>query len=202
MRFTVICVLCFLLSTTAVGISSAQGQQPAETRSRQEEEKPAAGNAAAERGRVLLREGTEVHLKLAQTMTSKTSTVGEPVEMVLAEDLTIGEDVVVRKGARVLGAVVAGKQSEKQKSEAHELRVRADHIKVGDSFIKLTGDQAGIGKRDKEKMVTYSILFGLSGLLASSGKTFVIPEGTPAIAYVQEDIALATLPANSNGSPR
>jgi hypothetical protein len=198
MRFTVICVLCFLLSTTAVGISSAQGQQPAETPSRQEEEK----NAAAERGRVLLREGTEVHLKLAQTMTSKTSTVGEPVEMVLAEDLTVGEDVVVRKGARVLGAVVAGKQSEKQKSEAHELRVRADHIKVGDSFIKLTGDQAGIGKRDKEKMVTYSILFGLSGLLASSGKTFVIPEGTPAIAYVQEDIALATLPANSNGSPR
>jgi hypothetical protein len=201
MRFTV-CVLCFLLSTTAVGISSAQGQQPAETPSRQEEEKPAAGNAAAERGRVLLREGTEVHLKLAQTMTSKTSTVGEPVEMVLAEDLTVGNDVVVRKGARVLGAVVAGKQSEKQKSEAHELRVRADHIKVGDSFIKLTGDQAGIGKRDKEKMVTYSILFGLSGLLVSSGKTFVIPEGTPAIAYVQEDIALATLPANSNGSPR
>jgi hypothetical protein len=78
----------------------------------------------------------------------------------------------------------------------------ADHNKAGDSFIKLTGDQAGIGKRDKGKMVTYSILFGLTGLLASSGKTFVIPEGTPAITYVQDDIALATLPANSNGSPR
>lgn len=201
MRFLVRCFLCIPLSTIAIGIPSAKGQQPSANPVGQQEQNPAAGNAAAER-RVLLREGTQVHLKLAQTITSKTSSVGEPVEMVLAEDLTVGEDVVVRKGARVLGTVVAGKQSEKQKSEAHELRVRADHIKVGDSFIKLTGDQAGIGKRDKEKMVTYSILFGLSGLLASSGKTFVIPEGTPATAYVQEDIALAILPPGSNGSSR
>jgi len=133
-------------------------------------------------------------------MTSKTSSLGEPVEMVLAEDLRVGKDIVALKGARVLGMVVAGKKTEKQKSEAHELRVRADHIKVGDSFIKLTGEQAGVGKRDKDKMVTYSILFGLSGLLAASNKTFVIPEGTPATAYVQEDISLPILPANSNVS--
>lgn len=201
MRFLVTCFLCITLSTIASGIPLAKGQQPSATPMRQQEQKPAAGNATAER-RVLLREGTQVHLKLAQTITSKTSSIGEPVEMVLAEDLTVGEDVVVQKGARVLGTVVAGKQSERQKSEAHELRVRADHIKVGDSFIKLTGDQAGIGKRDKEKMVTYSILFGLSGLLASSGKTFVIPEGTAATAYVQEDIVLAVLPPGSNGSSR
>jgi hypothetical protein len=185
----------------AFGTSSAKGQEPAAPTVKQGElQKPETGNAAGEK-RVLVKEGTEVHLKLAQTMTSKTSTVGEAVEMVLADDLTVGEDIVVRKGARVLGTVIAGKQTEKQKSEAHELRVRADHIKVGDSFIKLTGEQAGVGKRDKEKMVTYGILFGLSGLLASSNKKFVIPEGTPATAYVQEDIALPVLPANKNVSP-
>lgn len=201
MRFHPKCFLSALLSVIAFGTSAAKGQEPAAPPVKQgEQQKPETGNAAGEK-RALIKEGTEVHLKLAQTMTSKTSTMGEPVEMVLAEDLTVGEDIVVRKGARVLGTVVAGKQTEKQKSEARELRVRADHIKVGDSFIKLTGEQAGVGKRNKEKMVTYGILFGLSGLLASSNKKFVIPEGTPATAYVQEDIALPILPASPNESP-
>src|SRR5215469_17415123 len=196
MRFHAKCVFPALLCMIAFGTASASTQEPASSPVKQGEE----GKRETAEKRALLKAGTEIHLKLAQTMTSKTSTVGEPVEMVLAEDLKVGEDVVVRKGARVLGTVVAGKQTEKQKSEAHELRVRADHIKVGDSFIQLTGEQAGAGKRDKEKMVTYSVLFGLIGPLAASNKTFVIPEGTPATAYVQEDIALPVLPTSSNAS--
>lgn len=195
------CLVSVPISLMALAASSAKGQEtPAPPAAQKEQERPEAGRSAGD-GKVMLKQGTEVHLKLAQTMTSKTSTVGEPVEMVLAEDLKVGEDIVARKGARVLGKVIAGKQNEKQKSEAHELRVQADHIKVGDSFIKLTGAQAGVGKRDKGKMVTYGILFGLSGLLASSSKKFVIPEGTPATAYVQEDIALAILPPSPNVSP-
>lgn len=203
MRFLAKSFLSVPICVLALVASSARGQETAARAAAQkEQEKPEVsnGNNAGE-GRVLLKQGTEVHLKLAQTMTSKTSTVGEPVEMVLADDLKVGEDTVARKGARVLGKVVAGKENEKQKSEARELRVQADHIKVGDSFIKLTGEQAGVGKRDKGKMVTYGILFGLSGLLASSNKKFAIPEGTPATAYVQEDIALPILPSSPNVSP-
>ncbi len=198
MRFHAKCFLSALLSVIVFGTSSAKGQEPAAPPVKQgEQQKPETGNAAGEK-RALVKEGTEVHLKLAQTMTSKTSTVGEPVEMVLAEDLTVGENVVVRKGARVLGTVVAGKKAEKQKSEAHNLSVRADHIKVGDSVIKLTGEQAGVGKRNKKEMVTYTIIFGLSGLLASSNKKFMIPEGTPATAYVDEDILLPILAPTPN----
>jgi len=192
MRFRAMSYPCASLIVLALAISPAKGQEPAVG---QGQPKPEITNTAK---RAMLKEGTEVHLKLAQTMTSKTSSVGEPVEMVLAEDLTVGEDIVARKGARVLGVVVAGKKTEKQKTEAHELRVRADHIRVGESLIKLTGEQAGVGKRDKDKMVTYTILFGLSGLLAASNKTFSIPEGTPATAYVQEDISLPTLPSCSH----
>ena len=81
-----------------------------------------------------------------------------------------------------------------------ELRVRADQIKVGDSFIKPTGEQVGVGKRNKEEMVTYGILFGRSGLLAKSNKKSVILEGTPATAYVQEGIALPILNTSPNES--
>lgn len=194
MRIHTKCFLFALLTLTAL----AKSQEPVVSQANQGAPQETKNGKAPDAKRALLKQGTEVHLKLAQTMTSKTSSVGEPVEMVLAQDLRVGDDIVVRKGARVLGTVVGGKRTEKQKSEAHELRVRADHIKVGDSFIKLTGEQAGVGTRNKEEMVTYGILFGLGGLLASSTKKFAIPEGTPATAYVQEDIALPILPANPN----
>src|SRR5260370_40621526 len=119
-------------------------------------------------------------------MTSKTVRGGRVGGKGLAEELKVGGKVVVPKGARVLGTVVAGKKAEKQKSEAHSLSVRADHIKVGDSVIKLTGEQAGIGKRNKGEMETITILFGLPGFLASSNKKFMMPLGTAATAYVEK----------------
>src|SRR5215469_6725408 len=101
MRFHAMCYSCASLIVLALGTSSAERQQPSVGQDQQP--KPEITNAAK---KAVLKEGTEVHLKLAQTMTSKTSSVGEPVEMVLAEDLTVGQDIVALKGARVLGTVV------------------------------------------------------------------------------------------------
>ncbi len=197
MRFRTMCLLSAPLSVIALGPSTAKGQQSAAPAVRQEEQqKPETLNRTAEK-RALLKEGTEVHLKLAQRMTSKTSKEGQPVEMVLSDDLTVGQDIVARKGARVLGTVVRGKPM----LDAEEIRVRADHIKVGDSFIKLTAEQAGVEKRNKEKMVTYGMLIGMRSWWSSPYKRFVIPKGTPATAYVQENIALPILPATPNETP-
>lgn len=38
-----------------------------------------------------------------------------------------------------------------------------------------------------------SIFFGLSGLLATSGKHCIIPEGSPVTAYVEDDIELQAM---------
>ena len=43
-------------------------------------------------------------------------------------------------------------------------------------------------------MVAGTIFFGLTGLLMTSGKKFVIPEGTPLTAFVNEDTGLPVLP--------
>jgi hypothetical protein len=146
--------------------------------------------------RTKLKEGTEVHLKLAQTLTSRTATVDEPVEFVLAEDLKVDGDIVARKGTRVLGVVAEGKKSEKERTDSSALSVRFDHMKVGSKMVKLRGQAVATGKRDAAKMVTFGILFGLAGVAATSGKKFTIAEGTPATAYVDEDIELPVLPAN------
>jgi len=145
----------------------------------------------------LLKEGTEVNLKLAQKLTAKSAVVGEPVELVLAQDLKVNDAVVVRQGARVLGTVVAGKESEKKKKEAHQLAMRVNFLKAGDAKISLRGEKSAEGKRNKDAMVAGTVFLGLSGLLMTSGKHYEIPEGSPLTAYVDKDIELPALSPQS-----
>ena len=177
-----------------LGAASFSVAQDATT---QQEDSQTVPSAPQPTGRLLLKEGTEVNLKLAQKLTAKSAVVGEPVELVLAQDLKVNDAVVVRQGARVLGTVVAGKESEKKKTEAHGLAMRVDFLKAGDKKIRLRGEKNAEGKRNKDAMVAGTIFLGVSGLLMTSGKHYVIPEGSPVTAYVDEDIEMSALPLPS-----
>jgi hypothetical protein len=142
---------------------------------------------------VVLREGTGVNLKFAQKLTAKAAVVGQPVELVVADDLKIADYLVVKQGARVLGTVTAGKEAEKKRAEAKALAIRVTFVRVGDCLIKLRGEKVVEGKRNKDAMVAGTIFLGLSGLLATSGKHYIVPEGTLLKAYVDEDIELPVL---------
>jgi hypothetical protein len=142
---------------------------------------------------IVLRDGTEVHLKFAQKLTSKGAVVDQPVELVLADDLKVLDYLVVKRGARVLGSVTAGKESEKKREEAKVLAIHVDFLHAGEHKIALRGDKVAEGKRNKDAMVAGTILFGVSGLIATSGKHYIIPEGTPLTAYVDQDIELPVL---------
>ena len=119
--------------------------------------------------------------------------VDQPVELVLSDDLKVLEYIVVKRGARVLGTVTAGKESEKKREEAKLLAIRVDFLHAGEYRIALRGDKVAEGKRNKDAMVAGTILFGVSGLIATSGKHYTIPEGTPLNAYVDQDIELPVL---------
>lgn len=172
-----------VLLSRAIVAQDPNPQQPAE---HAQQPQPAKQEAAA---KLVLKEGTPVPLKLAQNLHSKYAVVGEPVELVLTEDLKVGDAVVVKKGARVLGTVTAGKETEKR-GEAHALAIRVDFLRAGAAKIKLRGEQNAEGKRNKDAMIAGTIFLGLSGLLMTSGKHYVLPAGTPATAYVAEDIEL------------
>jgi hypothetical protein len=161
-----------------------------ETRTYQDDSVHRAAEAQPPTGSVLLKEGTEVTLKFAQKLSGKSAFIGEPVELILAQDLKVGEAVVVKQGARVLGTVVAGKESEKKRKEARELAMRVDFLKAGNKKIKLRGEKAAEGKRNKNAMVEGTVFLGLSGLLMTSVKHYEIPEGATVTAYVDEDVEL------------
>ena len=86
-----------------------------------------------------------------------------------------------------------GKESEKKRRQPKSLRVRVDFLKVGDSKIPLRGEQAAVGKRNKNAMIAGSAALGLTGLLLTMGKKYQIPAGTSVIAYVDQDVELPPL---------
>ena len=65
-----------------------------------------------------------------------------------------------------------------------------DFLYAGDSRIRVSVEKIAEGKRSKDAMVAGTIFLGLSGLIATSGKHYIIPEGTPLKAYVEDDIEL------------
>lgn len=157
------------------------------TRDAQSAEKTRAPAAAAP---WLLKEGTEIKLKFAQGLSTKSAVVGDKVEFVVAEDVRVGNNVAVPAGTRVLGVVTEGKESEKKVNDAAKLAVRVEYLKAAGTRVKLRGESADAQKAkvDKGKVVAATVLFGVSGLLiALSSKRLIIPEGTPVTAYVAED---------------
>jgi len=54
---------------------------------------------------VLLKEGTEMKLKLRDNITSKTAVEGDSVNLILDQDLKVGEITVARAGSVVVGTI-------------------------------------------------------------------------------------------------
>jgi len=160
----------------AAAQSSAAPQQP-----------QAAADASA---KLVLKEGTDVKLKFAQDLSSKTAAEDDPVNLVLDEDLKVGDVVVAKAGAKALGTVTHVKKAGMM-GKAGELNMRLEYVLVGDSRMKLRGTKGKEGQGKEGAAVALTVLFGPIGLI-KHGKNVEIKEGTPLSAYVDQDF---TVPA-------
>lgn len=149
---------------------------------------PVSTGAAIPAGMVMLREGTDVPLKFAQAISSKTAAEGDPVAFVLDDDLKVGNVVVAKAGSKAFGAVTNAKKSGMM-GKAGELNVRLDYLKVGDSKIHLRGTKDKEGASGTTGAIVLTVLFGPIGLI-KHGKNIDIPQGAPLAAYVADDITL------------
>jgi hypothetical protein len=96
------------------------------------------GASPAPSPQLVLREGTEVPLKFAETVYSRTAKEGDLVEFVLAEDLPIGNAVVAEAGSRAIGKVIYTKQPDAWGNRG-ELNVRVTFLKAGKTKVPLRG---------------------------------------------------------------
>jgi len=126
--------------------------------------------------KVLLAEGTEITLRMAQDVSSRAARPGEPVELTLAEDLKVGDVLVAQKGARALGEVVQGKRPDFW-GEAGEVSLRVHFLRVGDEKVEIRGAIGSAGTR-------YVVI---------RGSQAVIKAGTLVKAFIAKDTEVTAL---------
>ena len=135
--------------------------------------------------KVRVKDGTEVSLRFAQTISSRRAAIGDAVNFTLDQDLKAGDRVVARKGATALGTVMQVRKSGMMGRDG-ELNLRLDYLKAGDTKIKLRGLQGRQGDNKEGAMIGLTLAFGMVGFF-KHGKQAEIKEGTPLKAYVDQD---------------
>lgn len=148
----------------------------------------AADQPTATTNKVVLKEGSEVHLKFADDLSSKTAQEGDPVNLILDEDIKVGDVVVAKAGAKAVGTITNAKKAGMM-GKAGELNMRLEHLTVSDEHVKLRGSKGREGEGKEGTAVALTVLFGPIGLI-KHGKNVEVKAGTPLMAYVDDDISL------------
>jgi hypothetical protein len=150
---------------------------------------PAPATAPAPAAGVRLTEGSDVHLAFDEDLSSKTAQEGDPVTFVLTDDLTVGNVVVAKAGAKAFGEVSHAEKSGMM-GKPGDLSIRLDYLKVGNVKVRLRGTKAKEGESGTTATVALTVLFGPIGLI-KHGKNIDIQKGTALKAYVADDINLS-----------
>jgi hypothetical protein len=138
-----------------------------------------------------LKESTDVKLRFADALSSKTAAEGDPVNLVLDEDLKVNGVMVAKAGAKAVGTVTHVKKAGMM-GKAGELNMRLEYLNAGDTRVRLRGSKGKEGQGKEGATVALTVLFGPIGLM-KHGKNVDIKEGTPLTAYVDQDIELAAV---------
>ena len=149
---------------------------------------PATSPAAAP-AKLVLKDGSDVQLKFAEAISSKTATEGDPVNLLLAQDLKIGDVVVAKAGAKAVGTVTHAKKAGMM-GKAGELNMRLEYLLIGDERVHIRGSKGKEGEGKEGTAVALTVLFGPIGLI-KHGKNVDVKEGTPLLAYLDQDYAVS-----------
>jgi hypothetical protein len=95
---------------------------------------------------VMLKEGTEVKLKFAEDISSRTAALDDPVTLMLSEDLKVGDVTIGQAGAKAF-ATVSNVKKAGMMGKPGELNIRLDSLKVSGGKIKLRGSKGREGRQ-------------------------------------------------------
>ena len=137
-------------------------------------------------------DGEKVRLLLMDDISSSTANQGDRINFTVAEDIKVGEDIIIAKGAAAVGSVTHAKKKG-MLGQGGKLTMSLDQVKSVDGQnlrIRATAGREGDDKIGKT--VAIAVLAGPFALLVK-GKDIVAPRGTEYTAYLDEtkDIVVA-----------
>ena len=134
-------------------------------------------------------DGTEVDLKLAETISSARAMVGQRIRFRVAKDVVVNGYVVIADGALAIGTITKA-DPKKWAGRSGKLEMSLQDVTAIDGTkIDIAGSRGGSGDSHVGRMVTGIVitsiftLGGASLFLLMHGKDLVIPEGSGATTF-------------------
>ncbi|KQV62750.1 hypothetical protein ASC70_23505 [Caulobacter sp. Root343] len=144
-------------------------------------------------------EGTEMSIRVDDSLSSETSHEGDRFSISLAEDVTLADGTILPAGLRGAGEVTHAKKRGMM-GKPGELNVRFDYLKAGPSRIRLRGQKGAEGSARYGTTITLTVLFGPLGLI-KHGKDVEIKAGQRLTAFADQDATVATPIAAPGAAP-
>jgi hypothetical protein len=150
---------------------------------------PAVVPTPVTKGISVVPDGTEVDLKLAETVSSARAMEGQRIRFTVAKDVAINGYVVIQTGALAIGTITKA-SPKKWAGRSGKLEMSLQNVSAIDGTkIDLSGNRGGSGDSHVGRMVTGMVItsiFTLGGsalFLLMHGKDLVIPEGSGATTF-------------------
>jgi hypothetical protein len=141
---------------------------------------------------------TVIDLVIEESVSSDVQKNGDRFPLRVAEDVRVGDVVVIPAGSRGEGEVVHAARS-RGGGKAGELILAARYVRVGDREIRLRSFAGGSGKDRTRGSVAVAATLGFPALLVRGG-AYVIAPGTLANAKTAEDLELPAAVSSPAGA--
>jgi len=143
-----------------------------------------------------LQDGTPVRLRLNETLSSDSVTVGQTVGFEVLDNVKVGEITVIPKGGGAW-ATVSDVQSSRSMGRGGKLDINIDGVSLADGkkvalrAVRNTKGGGHVGAMTGAMVATSLVFWPATPLfLFIHGKDTTIPEGTEIVAYVNGDVPL------------
>ncbi|MFI4966316.1 MAG: hypothetical protein ACHP9T_13230 [Caulobacterales bacterium] len=146
------------------------------------------GPTLASAATIKVPEGTEMTIRVNDSLSSGTSTEGDQFSITLQDPVRLSDGTVLRPGYRGRGEVMKVKKKGFA-GQAGQLNIRVNYVRIGDTRIRLRANKGSEGQGALGATIALSVLFGPLGLL-KHGHDIEIKPGQTLTAYVDTDAEL------------
>lgn len=146
--------------------------------------------------RLMIPNGTLVHLQLTETVSSSHAKPGDPLDFVVQKDVSVGDSTILRKGSHVHGSVV-GVKGRRLLGIGGNITIGFDSVElVNGETVGITGRKVIKGSSHTWRMLTSMAVTGLFYMpaapvfLLTRGDHSTILKGTEVTAHFDCDASL------------